>query len=264
MTTGKGMRGPPPASKLMDLEDGFHRAMEVCFTAPWSIATLSSLLEQLRAQGSTVWYDLQAVFVVGVEAETDASVLGSYAVDVLRRMVAGWLSLGPDVRLCHLQESTSYSSSSKRGSDAMWWMGDWLVEPSLMGQRCLPQAWKCFLQDMHDSKPRDNGNGEISNDLYEDGLYDMDMVSWRRSALEFLPGLMASAPDFSEDAWVLEELAADLGEFDEVVDGLPAPPDGVPKTHVWWWPEGYTPRDIVAQLAQFHEGSREDDSDDGC
>lgn len=64
----------------------------------WFQRCMVSMLALLRAQGPTAWCVLQAVFVVGVEAETDASVLDSYAVDVLRRMVAGWLSLGPDVR----------------------------------------------------------------------------------------------------------------------------------------------------------------------
>ena len=90
-------------------------------------------------------------------------------------------------------------------------------------------------------------------------LNGMDFVAWRRSALEFLPGLMANAPDFSEDAYVLEELAEETEKLDEVMDGLPAQ-DGVPETHRWWWPYALTPRDIVAQ---FEEDSGEDDSDGG-
>lgn len=42
---------------------------------------------------------MQAVFVVGVKAETDASVLDSYAMDVLCRILAEWLSFGPDVSI---------------------------------------------------------------------------------------------------------------------------------------------------------------------
>ncbi len=124
-----------------------------------------------------------------------------------------------------------------------------------MGQHLLPQAWEYFLRDMHRCiSSRDNGEGEAFVEVH-----DLDFVAWRRSALEFLPRLMANAPDFSEDAYVLEELAEETAKLDVVLDGLPAP-DGVPKTHTWWWPDGLTPQDIVAQFA---EDSGEDDSDDG-
>ena len=65
-------------------------------------------LANLRAQRtSSLCGNLQAVFVVGLEAEGNPAVLDSYAVAVLRRILDGWLAIGPDVRLLLVLPATA-------------------------------------------------------------------------------------------------------------------------------------------------------------
>lgn len=131
-----------------------------------------------------------------------------------------------------------------------------------MGQRCLLQVWKYFMEDMHRCIMPQDG---VDWDTHADEI--MNEVSWRRSALEFLPGLMANAPDFSEDAWVLEELADQAHKFDCALlklsapydDEWPDPPHGVPESHTWWWPGALAPDYIVMEF-DYEEDDFEEDA----
>ena len=97
---------------------------------------------------------------------------------------------------------------------------------------------------------------EEENELYADEV--MDHVAWRRSAVEFLPELVAEGPEPSEHAAELQDLARAAREFDAALldqfkpgseekwlesGGLvrihpprcsPEPPEGLPESH-WWW-----------------------------
>ena len=113
----------------------------------------------------------------------------------------------------------------------------------------------------------------------------MNHVAWRRSALEFLPWLLAGGQDPSQHAGVLEAveyneakfawalknlrvIAENAQLFDEALkqltapgdNGWPDPPEGAPESHRWWWPEGVTPADIVARFEE--EGFNEQGADD--
>ncbi len=92
--------------------------------------------------------------------------------------------------------------------------------------------------------------------------YDvMDHVAWRRSALEFLPDLVARGTEASKHAALLEDLAHQVQTFDAALLELfkpdlegwpddvpppheaPKPPEGLPKSHWWWWYfEGILPK----------------------
>ena len=200
--------------------------------------------------------------MVSVEAAADVAVLGSYAAVVLRRNLAAWLAAGPDVRhslvlpaaghCIHLQQHVVYD-----GNCALvhcWDHGCWLVRKVIDGQCWLPQAGFVYVQDLHNWRPQDDAEWEAhAEDI-------MDYVAWRRSALEFLPGLMAAGQDHLQLAPVLAAIAGEAEIFTYALeelkapgdDGWPEPPEGVPRNHWWWWPGVPTPEGVVSQFAEAY------------
>ena len=70
----------------------------------------------------------------------------------------------------------------------------------------------------------------------------MSDAAWRRSAIEFVPQLVATCPDpAAQHAAVLQEIANEVERIDEalldaLLDGpILTAPEGVPKCHWWWW-----------------------------
>ena len=199
--------------------------------------------------------------MVSVEAATDVTVLGSYAAVVLRRNLGAWLATGPDVwhllvlpaagHCIPLQQHVVYS---KLCTLALWNHGCWLVRKLNNGQCWLPQAGFVYVQDLHNWRPQDDAEWEAhAEDI-------MDYVAWRRSALEFLPGLMAAGQDHLQLAPVLDAIAGEAEIFTYALeelkapgeDGWPEPPEGVPGNHWWWWPGGPTPEGVVSQFAEAY------------
>ena len=148
------------------------------------------------------------------------------------------------------------------------------------GQGWLLQVGDDFYLDMLTSVPKvlsdweDEAEDKVKRDSEWEAQAEniMNHVAWRRSALEFLPWLMAGdegvleAVENNEEkyAWALKnlkEIADHAQLFDEALkelkppgdNGWPDPPEGVPESHRWWWPEGVTPGDVVMRLEGFNE-----------
>ena len=87
----------------------------------------------------------------------------------------------------------------------MWCKGCLACQDVTDWQRCLLQVGELFYQD-------------VLQDLNDPGIYApaeeiMEVLAWRRSALEFLLGLMAGGQDCSEHVGVLEALADKADDF---------------------------------------------------
>lgn len=91
-------------------------------SAPWRCASSATwklpLLACFMAQGTATCCFVQAVFVVGVEAQYIPAVLKSYPMGVLRHILGYWLSTGQDVRRL-LVLPAAYYLISRWGADAV-------------------------------------------------------------------------------------------------------------------------------------------------
>ena len=79
------------------------------------------------------------------------------------------------------------------------------------------------------------------------------VVAEQRSAMEFLPGLLASGADPAQHASLLQALAVETKKLDtSLLDawalgpiGMPRAPEGIPRSHWWWLLQGDGTEDLL-------------------
>ena len=191
-----------------------------------------------------------------MEAAKNPEVLDSIAVAVLRRDLEMWLSAKiPNaldwVRRLLLQPAKGAALSVLQ-SAGLWHR---VEETSNRLQRM--HDGRCVILQVAVDWMTSSEHMRYLLHLWEDPSYDVtNHIFWRRSAVEFLPGLLASGAEPSQHAHALYCLAeqavqvhdalfmeawAQMSHYlvveEEWTAGPISPnaPEGIPQKHWWWW-----------------------------
>jgi len=105
------------------------------------------------------------------------------------------------------------------------------------------QWWLHTRPEMVIAFARDAESDLEQYDMWRMAYIHWPSVPWKRSALAFLPGLLAKVSQAWEHISVLEALEREVKRLDNTIRSLEnqgdtlsmVAPDGAPKRHWWWW-----------------------------